>query len=128
RSVRVESFLDHEIDVPKVDKPQIDGDFFGICRLWPEIAYVIRHLALHPRTIHGDGIGMEIRPFKVGFTERCQPWRVTSAGSFRTRTFADVPGQPEHNPESTVVRGRTRPNSRSGLLWTKSGLSIHHLP
>src|ERR1043166_459713 len=63
-SVGVKSLLDHEVDLPKVDVPQIDGDLFGICGLWSEFAYILRHPALHPFPIRVDGIWMFCSVFK----------------------------------------------------------------
>jgi len=40
-TVRVEPFLNHEIDVTQVDIPQIDRDFFGVGGLRPEFADIV---------------------------------------------------------------------------------------
>jgi hypothetical protein len=49
-TVRVEAFLDHEIDVTKIDITKIDRDFFGFRRLGPKFLNVARHHILHPQT------------------------------------------------------------------------------
>src|SRR6185437_9443450 len=33
-TVRVKAFFDQQVDLPEVDRTQVDGDFFGIAALW----------------------------------------------------------------------------------------------
>ncbi len=37
--VRVKAFLDEQIDLPEIDKPEIDRDFLAVTRFWAEVVY-----------------------------------------------------------------------------------------
>jgi hypothetical protein len=72
-TVRVEPFLNHQIDVAKVDIAKIDRDFFCFRRLGSKFPYVIHH---HPPSInHLIGWHMDVpldafkgaAPWKTGF-------------------------------------------------------------
>ena len=42
-AIRVEAFLDQEVDMAEIDKAEVDRDFFGVARLRAEFVYVIGH-------------------------------------------------------------------------------------
>ncbi len=63
-TVRVEPFLDHKIDVTKVDITKIDRDFFGVCGLWSEFVNIAGHDFYHPCNICVDGIWMSAGSFQ----------------------------------------------------------------
>src|SRR5947209_8761249 len=49
--VRVETILDHQIDVPEIDIAEIDGDLLAVGGLRSELMNVIGHGVCHPYTI-----------------------------------------------------------------------------
>src|SRR5258705_13253159 len=63
-AVRVEPFLNHEIDVTKVDITKIDRDFFCFRRLGSKFPDITCHRYHHPYTICVDGIWMGLAPFQ----------------------------------------------------------------
>src|SRR5262245_55610416 len=86
-SVRVEPFLDHEVDVPKVDKTQIDRDFLGIRRFWSEFSHIVRHGL--PSTNHPSRWYMDVsgRPSRRLFKKRSRlGGRSAQAPRSRTRS------------------------------------------
>ena len=57
-TVRVEPFLNHQIDVTKVDIAKIDRDFFGFRRLWSQFVHIICHRV--PSMYHLYGWYMDV--------------------------------------------------------------------
>jgi hypothetical protein len=72
-TVRIEPFLNHEIDVTKVDITEIDRDFFCFGQPGSKFPDIMCHRFHHPSTILMDGIWMSLTnvqglaPFGVGF-------------------------------------------------------------
>src|SRR5947209_1399955 len=52
--IRVESFLDHQVDMPEVDVAEVDRDLFGVAALWAKFMHSCCHVH-HPNAIQLDG-------------------------------------------------------------------------